>query len=122
MLAFLVLYYVVTLVVGLLIGGAAGHDIGSDWWVGIFLGILPTSSKYGIKIGRLRALFLVGGAAAFLYYAKTITGVLIPFTPTEQIGTIEVIAAFGAEILIGSICVKLVGQFVWKGFLGDLFS
>ncbi|MQT97709.1 hypothetical protein [Pseudomonas helleri] len=121
MLAFVVLYYVVTLVIGLLIGRAAGREIGSDWWIGVFLGILPTSSRYGIKIGRLRALLLLAVAAAFLYYAKTLTGVLIPFTPTEQMGTIEIIAAVGALIVIGLICVRLVGHFIWKGFTGNLF-
>ncbi len=121
MLAFVVLYYVVTLVVGLLIGGAAGHEISSDWWIGIFFGVLPTSGRYGIKIGKLRTILLMATAAAFLFYAKTITGVLIPFTFTEQMGTIKILAAVGAEIVIGLICVKLVSHFIWKGFTGNLF-
>lgn len=121
MLAFVVLYYVVTLVIGLLIGGAAGSEIGSDWWIGVFLGILPTSSRYGIKIGRLRTVLLLVVAAAFLYFAKTITGELIPFTLTEQMGTIEILASVGALMVIGLICVKLVGHFLWKGFKGNLF-
>ena len=122
MLTFVVLYYVFTMVIGLLVGGPAGHEICADWWVGTFLGILPTSSRYGIKIGRLKALLLLAVAAAFLYYAKSITGVVVPFTPADPMGTIEIVAALGAEIIIGLICVKLVGRFVWKGFLGNLFS
>ncbi|MGO3579660.1 hypothetical protein ACTXN4_16150 [Pseudomonas helleri] len=121
MLAFVVLYYVATLTVGLGIGGAVGHEICSDWWVGMFLGILPTGSRYGIKIGRLKALLLLVVAVAFLYGAKTLTGVLVPLTLTEKMGTLEILAALGAEIIIGLICVKLVGHFIWKGFTGNLF-
>jgi hypothetical protein len=121
MLAFVALYYVVTMVIGLCIGGAAGHEISSDWWIGTFLGILPTSSRYGIKIGRLRALLLLAVAVAFLYYAKSITGVVVPFTPADPMGAIEIVVSLGAEILIGLTCVKLVGRFIWKGFMGNLF-
>ena len=88
MLTFVVLYYVFTMVIGLLVGGPAGHEICADWLVGTFLGILPTSSRYGIKIGRLKALLLLAVAAAFLYYAKSITGVVVPFTPADPMGTI----------------------------------
>lgn len=121
MLAFVVLYYGVTLAVGLLIGGTAGHEIGSDWLIGIFFGILPTSDRYGIKIGRLRTVLLLAAGAAFLYFAKTLTGELIPFTLREQMVTIEILAAVGAEIVIGYACMKLVGRFIWKGFTSNLF-
>ncbi|SBW85296.1 Conserved hypothetical membrane protein (plasmid) [Pseudomonas veronii 1YdBTEX2] len=121
MLAFLVLYCVCTLGIGFWIGGTAGHEIYSDWWVGTFLGILPTSGRYKIRIGRLRALLLVIFAVAALYYAKGLIELLIPFAPTEQLGTIEILVALGAEIFIGLICVNLVGQYLWKGFKVNLF-
>lgn len=115
MLAFVVLYYVLTVVIGLCIGGAAGHEISSDSWIGFFFGILPTSRKYGIKIGRLRTVLLLAVATAFLYFAKTITEALIPFVLGEM-GTIEILATVGALMVIVLICVKLVGHFIWKGF------
>ena len=122
MLSFVVLYYVVTLVTGLLIGGSAGSAIGSDWWIGVFFGIFPTSSRYGLIIGRVKTIFLLAGAIASLYFAKTITAELIPFALTEQMATIEIVSATGTLLLIGLICVKLVGRFIWNGFAGNLFS
>lgn len=121
MLAFVVLYYVCTLGVGLWIGGRAGHEIVSDWWVGTFLGILPASGRYKIRIGRLRTFLLVVLAIAALYCAKGLTGLLIPLAPTKELGTIEIVFALGAEISIGLFCVKLVGQYLWSGFKGNLF-
>lgn len=120
-LAFVVLYCGFTVGIGLLISGSVGHAIFSDCWVGAFLGILPTSARYKIRIGRLRALLLVVHAIAFLNYAKVIAGLLLPLPPSEQLQMLELAAATSLEVLTGLICVKLVAQLLWKGFGGNLF-
>lgn len=121
MFAFVVLYCGFTVGIGLLISGSVGQAIFSDCWVGAFLGILPTSARYKIRIGRLRALLLVVLAIAFLNFAKVIAGLLLPSPQSEQLQMLELAAATSVEVLTGLICVKLVAQFLWKGFGGNLF-